>query len=57
MAMVIGKHGIETVNGFPLPPSEVRDALINFVKIVLILTFLPIGTTDQIGKENKILIF
>ena len=51
--MIIEKHGKDTANSFPSPPSELRYAIVNFVKILLILTFLPIGTTDQLGKENN----
>ena len=28
-----------------------RDSVVNFVKIVLLLTFLPTGGSDELGKE------
>ena len=48
----IGPAGAESAaRVFPVTSSEVRESMINFVKIIFILTFLPIGTTDQLGNK------
>ena len=48
----IGTAGAESASrAFPVTSSEVRESMINFVKIIFVLTFLPIGTTDQLGNK------
>ena len=48
----IGTAGAESAaRVFPVTSSEVRESMISFVKIIFILTFLPIGTTDQLGNK------
>ena len=48
----VGTAGAErAARAFPVTSTEVRDSMINFVKIIFILTFLPIGTTDQLGNK------
>ena len=48
----IGPPGAErAARTFPVTSTEVRESMINFVKIIFILTFLPIGTTDQLGNK------
>ena len=54
--MSIEMHGHNIAKYFAMPLSELRDSMINFVKILLILTFLPTGTSDALGKENITLI-
>ena len=44
--------GKESVKCFPSHFSEVRGSVVNFVKVILVLTFLPIGTTDQLGMKD-----
>ena len=48
----VGTAGAErAARAFPVTSTEVRNSMINFVKIIFILTFLPIGTTDQLGNK------
>ena len=48
----IGTAGAErAARACPVTSTEVRNSMINFVKIIFILTFLPIGTTDQLGNK------
>ena len=48
----VGTAGAERgARAFPVTSTEVRESMINFVKIIFIFTFLPIGTTDQLGNK------
>ena len=36
--------------------QNLRDTVVNFVKVILILTFLPTGASDVLGKMIEITI-